>query len=53
MYPIVCDSVSNFQALLDQEMAGTERLRELLFPVPNKNLVDIDLHKYVILNNEQ
>ena len=30
-------SVSNFQALLDQEMAGIKRLPALLFTVPNKN----------------
>ena len=46
------DSVSNLQALLDQEMAGIQRLPELLFPVPNKNLVDINLKKYEILNNK-
>ena len=33
-------------------MAGIQRLPALLFPVPNKNLVDINLQKYEILNNE-
>ena len=46
------DSVSNLQALLDQEMAGIQRLPALLFPVPNKNLVHINLQKYEILNNK-
>ena len=33
-------------------MADIQRLPALLFPVPNKNLVDINLQKYEILNNE-
>ena len=46
------DSVSNLQSLLDQEMAGIQRLSALLFPVPNKSLVDINLQKFEILDNE-
>ena len=45
-------SVSNLQALLDQEMAGLQRLPTLLFHMPNKNLVDINLQKYETINNE-
>ena len=33
-------------------MAGIQRLPALLFPVPSKNLVDINLQKNEILNNE-
>ena len=33
-------------------MEGIQRLPALLFPVPNKNLADINLQKYEILNNE-
>ena len=46
------DSVSNIQELLDRKMEGIQRLPALLFPVPNKNLADINLQKYEILNNE-
>ena len=45
-------TVSNLQELLNREMAGIQRLPALLFPVPNKNLADINLQRYEILNNE-
>ena len=33
-------------------MAGIQRLPAFMFPVPNKNLIDLSLQKYEILINE-
>ena len=33
-------------------MAGIQRLPVFMFPVPNKNLIDLSLQKYEILINE-